>query len=179
MMHKRHAIRSVLDNKPRLRPYLFRYGLELTDGPLAASGYPFYDAWTPVSLPGLQGLIHPDQTFFRADWGGTTCFLIGHAYDPFDMEHREEVLLERLAHSAEPERRQLIDQLTGVFTLGLIDGDGLQLLCDCAGMQSCYYGTVNGQRCITSHMQLVGDLSGLEQSDYVPRLTGYRFYRYY
>ena len=179
MMHKKHAIQAMLDSKPHLRPYLFRYGFVLTDGPLAASGYPFYDAWTPVSLPGLRGLIHPDQTFYRADCGSTTCFLIGHAYDPFDMEHREAVLLERLARAAEPERRQLIDQLTGVFTLGLIDGGRLRLYCDCAGMQSCCYGTIGGSLYITSHMQLVGDLCALEQSDYVRRLTAYRFYRYY
>lgn len=179
MMHTKHTIQTMLDNKPHLRPYLFRYGFVLTDGTLPVSGYPFYERWTPVSLPGLQGLIHPDQTFFRADCGNVTCFLIGHAYNPFAMEHREEALLEHLVCADAPMRRQLIDQLTGVFTLGLIDNGRLQLFCDCAGMQTCYYGTIGGHRYITSHMQLVGDLCHLEQSDYVRRLTGYRFYRYY
>ena len=178
-MHPKHTIQTILNDKPHLRPYLFRYGFVLTDGVLSPSGYPFYDRWTVLSLPGLQGLIHPDQTFFRADHEDTTCFLIGHAYDPFSMEFREEALLERLVCADPTQRSRLIDQLTGVFTLGLIDGGRLQLLCDCAGMQSCYYGTIGGRLYITSHMQLVGDLCGLEQSSYVRKLTGYRFYRYY
>lgn len=174
-----HEMETILERKPHLRHFLFRYGFVLTSGSLPRSGYPFYDTWTPISLPGLRGLVHPDQKFHRADHGGATCFLIGHAYDPFSMEFREEVLLERLVRADKEERRRLTDQLTGVFTLGWIEGGQLKLICDCAGMQCCYYGTVGNELYISSHMQLVGDLCGLRQSEYVRHLTGYRFYRYY
>lgn len=63
-----------------------------------------------------------------------------------------------------------------VFALGYVQGETVKVFGDAAGMQTVYYGHVEGRPYVVSHAALVGVLEGLVLSDYVRRLVSYRFY---
>lgn len=108
-----------------------------------------------------------------------SCFLVGHAYNPFSMETSEETILNKMANGSTETLHQILDELTGVFTFGYIENDALVLVSDCAGMQIAYYGEFDGDLYVSTHMQLIGDLLNLSVSPYVKKLLQYRFYRLY
>lgn len=178
-MSNKKQLMAVLDAKPHLRKYLFMRGYLMTTQVQVQQGYPFYDSWRHYSFDKYHVYVHPDQTFYCVENEDIICFLIGHAYNPFTMDISETNILQSMADTDHQGRIQILNQITGIFTIGWIENGTISLATDCAGMQSAYYGDVNGQFYLSSHMQLIGDLCDLQQSDYVKELTAYRFYRYY
>lgn len=105
--------------------------------------------------------------------------MIGHAYNPFTMEINEQQILQKMSEATYQERINILNQLTGVFTIGWIEQDMLTLISDCAGMQIAYYGLIGGKVYVSTHMQLIGDLCNLKTCEYVQELISYRHYHYY
>lgn len=165
---------EALRRKPDYIRYLYRFGYLIIQGePLPPGSVP--GGWDHREVPGWQFYIHPDQRLFLREDHGAVRFLIGHCYDPFTMEHREPVLLERLAENPDP--RDTLSDLTGVFVTGTLAPGSLRLDTDAAGMLMAHYGVFGGRAAVCSHAHLLSSALGLPQREYVRRLTGYRFYR--
>lgn len=176
----RERIETILNEKPYLRKYLFVRGFLMTDEAQDAAGYPFYGSWVHETVEGYHFYNHPALKLHHRKGARRTCFLEGHAYDPFTMETDEGGILQKMADAdSEAAVYEILNQLTGVFTCGWFDSGKLTLVSDCASMQIAYYGNIGGHLYVSTHMQLIGDLCGLEVSEYVQRLVSYRFYRYY
>ena len=175
----RDAIAKLTNEKPFLQEHLFARGFLMTNVQQDESAYPFYNSWTHRTFGKYHFYVHPKQSAIFAKSETVACFMIGHAYNPFTMEIDEQKILQKMAGVTEQERINLLNQLTGVFTIGWMEEDKLTLVSDCAGMQIAYYGIVGGSIYVSSHMQLVGDLCNLKVSEYVQKLVAYRYYRYY
>lgn len=173
------VIAKLAEEKPFLQEHLFSRGFLMTDAQQDESAYPFYNRWKHHIFCNYHFYTHPKQTAFFAKSEKVNCFLIGHAYNPFTMEIDEQQILQEMADATDQERINILNQLTGVFTIGWIEQDKLSLVSDCAGMQSVYYGIVGGKIYVSTHMQLIGDLCNLKTSKYVQELVAYRYYRYY
>lgn len=172
-------IQRILSKKPHLREHLFTRGFLLTDKACNTGEYPFYGMWNHRHLCGYHFYVHPKQKLHYLERGDSLFFMIGHAYNPFTMQIDEAEILRDIANADAQGRRDIVDALTGVFTLGWVENQEMTLISDCASMQIAYYGYINGHLYVSTHMQLIGDLCELKASDYVRRLTAYRFYKYY
>lgn len=161
-----------------LRRFLFIRGFMATTNPeVPASGYPFFDAWHHTALDGLHFWTHPLTGFRHVSDGSTTLFLLGHAYNPFTMETDEQVILARLLqHVGSESFYDYVDELTGVFVLGIAQNGQITFLVDPSGMQSACYGRVGDHFYLSSHPQLVADLCGLSMDAFVARLIEYKWY---
>jgi hypothetical protein len=95
------------------------------------------------------------------------------------MEYRENEILRIISTKYNTSGYfEAVDEITGIFILGVVTKKGIEFLLDASGMQYGCYGVVRGKLYITSHMRLVGDLCKLKISDYVKRLINYRWYQY-
>lgn len=176
----KNDLKSKLDIKPELQKHLFEKGFLITDaetGDLKA--YPFYGNWDKYRIGEYNVLVYKSAPIHVYKDAERYFFLIGHAYDPFTMDASEESILKALAErSKETLDWELINELTGIFVMGVISGSRISFWPDASAMQYACYGTVAGKQYISSHMQLIGDICGLEQDDYVKRLVGYKWYHY-
>lgn len=171
-------IQDVLEANEDLRRFLYIRGFLATTNPdIPASGFPFYDAWNHAAAAGLHFWTHPQTGFHHVSNSTATCFLLGHAYNPFTMEIDEEVILTRiLDHVGADDFYDYVDELTGVFVLGVVEGSRVTFLVDPSGMQSACYGRVDDQFYLSSHPQLVADLCGLRMDGFVASLIEYQWY---
>lgn len=173
-------LKEQLENKPELRKHLFEKGFLITDAPVSSlDEYPFYGNWNEYRVGAYIVLVYKTAPFHIYTAGEKNYFLIGHAYDPFNMETDEKQILKTIAErSGEVLDSDTVNGLTGIFMMGVISGDSISFWPDASSMQYACYGTVAGKQYISSHMQLIGDICGLEQDDYVKRLVGYKWYHY-
>ncbi len=171
-------LQEELKQKPHLRKFLFIRGFLLTqNAEIRGEAFPLYGAWNHAELSGFHIWTHPLTGFCSCTEGDRTVFLLGHAYNPFTMEHEETPILRRLlAHWGQADFYDYVDELTGVFVLGILQGGRLTVLVDPSGMQSACHGMVQGKYYLSSHPQLVADLCGLEMDGFVKRLVAYRWY---
>lgn len=167
-------ITKIVNENPPLQELLFTRGFLLTDAPIQT--LPFFKE-DPVSISGFRLFIDPKLSYFTQSVGEETVLLIGHAYNPFDGLLDEVEILKKYVDAAD--RTEYMNQWTGVFTLVRICRDSLQVWGDCACMQAAYYGVVDGRFYLSSHAQIIGDVCGLCKSDYVKKLTGYKFWQLY
>lgn len=178
-MNRQH-ISELLSNREDLQKDLFIRGFLITDQIIEdVASFPFYGNWE-ISYFGGYCFAHHylAEKCAVCEADGKVFFLMGHAYNPFTMEHREQALLEYLADAYGTEDYlKRINEFTGVFVLGsLIDGK-LEFLVDPSGMQSACYGEVDGKFYLSSHAQLIGDLCGLQMDPMVKELVEYKWYR--
>lgn len=176
---RKSVIEKLLDDKPELREYLFIRGFLITSRQFDENGYPFYGNWKHTAFEGLHFYINDKLNGFFCQGEKRSCFLIGHAYNPFTMEISEDEILKKTVSAEAEELYELLNQLTGIFTFGFLEDGKVTLISDCAGMQTAYYGLVDHELFVSSHMQMVGDLLSLKADDYVSRLIEYRFYHFY
>ena len=171
-------IKTILEENPDLRSNLFIRGFLLTTNPeIPAEGFPFYGSWNRKTWGNLHFWTHPLTGFHTWERNGKLFFLLGHAYNPFTMEISEAAILSRLAeHYGEADFYDYVDELTGIFVLGVAGNDGVTYLTDPAGIQSACWGFVDGAFYLSSHPQLVADLCGLEKDGFVKRLVAYKWY---
>lgn len=170
-------LKSVLDNRNDLQKYLFCRGFLLTDHDLDTELYPFYGNWNMTNLGfGYKAYIHNLQKSTTLRTESESFILIGNAYNPYTMEYEEKDILQHL--STVSDRFDYINELTGVFFLGIIREDSVQLHLDASTQQWACYGLINGHLYVSSHMRLIGDLLNLQMTDYSKRLINYRWYHY-
>lgn len=171
--------KQMLEQHPQLKQDVFIRGFLITDRELKnLTDFPFYGNWQEEIHCGWRFLAHRlTGCHIHEDEKGNVFFLMGHAYDPFAMEHEEEKILHRMAQAYGTEDyMERINDLTGVFVLGCIVDGVLQFLVDPSGMQSAAYGKVENHFYLTSHPQLIGDLCDLEMDPFVKELTQYKWY---
>lgn len=174
-------VRGILDRNPEFRDMLFPFGFLLTDQEASpeSADFPFYGAWTSTDVGRFRFWTHPGQNLHLHTGAGRTLFLVGHAYDPLKLIHDEAEILRGMEDGliqGEIGYLEALNRLTGVFVTGLIDEAGLVVYGDAAGMQTCYYGEIDGAAFVTSHAALVGSIRSLQVTEYVRHLTSYRFY---
>lgn len=171
-------IQDVLETNEDLRQFLFVRGFLATSNPdIPGTGFPFYGAWNHTEVAGLHFWTHPQTGFHHVSNATATCFLLGHAYNPFTMEIDEQVILTRLLdHVGADDFYDFVDELTGVFVLGVVEGYQVRFLVDPSGMQSACYSRVRDQFFLSSHPQLVADLCGLRMDAFVAKLIEYKWY---
>lgn len=172
------TVRNILNSRSDLRKYLFIRGFLLTDrANLNLSEFPFYENWKKEALGGYVAYVHRLTGFHSVEQGGRQFFLFGHSYNPFTEEIDEAVQLKRIADAYGSDVYQdRIDELTGVFAYGVIENSNITFLADPAGMQSAYFGCIDGHFYLTSHSQLIGDICHLQRSDLTEELLSYRWY---
>ncbi len=174
-------LKTTLDHEPDIRKHLFEKGYLITDKQLttAMEGFPFYGNWNHTEIGAYHFYVYRTAPLYLYKRADRVFFLIGHAYNPFTMQYQEHDILAELAELYGTDAYlDKIDELTGVFIMGVVEGLHIEFLLDASGMQYGCYGTVNGQQYISSHMRLIGDLTGIRTSDYAERLIHYRWYKY-
>lgn len=172
-----NELKSVLDNRNDLQKYLFCRGFLLTNRDLDTEPYPFYGNWNRTDLGyGYKAYIHNLQRSATFRTENESFILIGNAYNPYTMEYEEKDILQHL--STVSDRIDYINELTGVFLLGIIRKDSIQLHVDASAQQWACYGFIKGHLYVSSHMRLIGDLLNLQMTDYSQRLINYRWYHY-
>ena len=173
----------MLRERPDLQDMLFRRGFLLSKQSLdeKLNDFPFYGNWSCRKLGkgNYNALTHNKTGFASAIVNGTEFFIFGHCYNPFTMEWREQQQLQRIGESfGTAEFWERVSEITGVFALGWIEPSGdVHFVADPSGMQSLYYGVVNGNLMVTSHPQIIGDLYDLKMDDFVKELVAYKWYK--
>lgn len=169
---------ALLNERVDLQKYLFIRGFLIADKNLDLKGFPFYNNWKVENVGNYLYYTHnlTDKAFYKSN-DGRVFFIMGHAYNPFTMEVREEVILEKISSSyGTDDYFNSINELTGVFVLGTEKDGVVEFLVDPSGMQSACYGKVNGSFYISSHAQLIGDVEDLKMDGFVKKLTEYKWY---
>lgn len=171
------TIKQIMSERPDLRLYLFCRGFLITDRQLDTNDYPFFGNWTERQIAGKYWVyVHQLQKVTVYEDHENTLFLIGHAYNPYSMLAEEQDILKAIANSAD--RIETINELTGVFFLGIIEKDCFQFHVDASSQQWACYGQIDGHLYVSSHLQLVGDLLNLKMTDFSNRLIHYRWYHF-
>ncbi|MGM9600394.1 MAG: hypothetical protein ACI3W5_02250 [Faecousia sp.] len=135
--------------------------------------------WICKPLGQYNVWLHPETTSYIYTEKSTSFLLIGHAYNPFEQQYDERDILRSLAnHYFQSIDRfcEKVSELTGVFTIGVIDGKTLKLLTDAVSMQIVYLGVVDEFLYVTSHCNLVRSIVSLTRDPYVEELVNYKFY---
>lgn len=177
-MNRSDMIR-LADARPEFRDKLYCRGFLVTDSKeVDPATYPFFGLWEVRQCGRYDIYAHTADSLHVYEEEGRSFFLIGHAYNPFTMEYREEEILKRIAESYGTDKyRELIDELTGIFVYGQTGAGGdIEFITDPSGMQSAFCGVVGGSFYLTSHAQLAADLLDLEMSDITKELVGYKWY---
>lgn len=174
-------VRDALDTSPQLREMLFPFGFVIAaaDAVIDTEAFPFYGLWREEIIGDFRFIVHPQQRLHRVEVGDVIHFMLGHAYDPTEIMHEEARILEALseAYTQDDEAYTArLNQLTGVFVVGTVEGESLSFVCDAMAMQTAFFGQREGAPFVVSHSALAGILCHLEQSDYVRRLVSYRFF---
>lgn len=168
-----------LDSHPELHDYLYPRAFLFSSNSLSShfGKFPFYDNWKEFHVGDYFLCVHNKQNVYFVTEQGRTFFLFGHAYNPFTMEYNETDILTKIARLYATDNFQnSIDELTGIFCLGWYDNKQISFLTDPAGMQSSYFGVIDGNLYITSHPQLLGDLFDLQMQSIVRELVTYKWY---
>jgi hypothetical protein len=186
-MNRADEIRDILKAHPEYCETLFCRGYIVTDRLLNLSAYPFYEQWKCLPLGSLNNsstvkiYFHRWQTCHIIERNGITASIIGHAYNPFDMKHRETEILTDCIDAYKQGMKVFFDkvsELTGVHLIILNDTKRLIAVQDCTGIKACCYGRVNNHIYLTSHPQMVGDICNLQIDPFVRQLTDKWFFRF-
>lgn len=176
---QRIDIREVLNKKPYLKDDLFIRGFLITNKlPTILNDFPFYGKWIINEYNGYYFISHKlTNVHFYKDKDNDIFFIMGHAYNPFTMEYREEKILEEISKCKNSDEYiDKINDLTGVFVLGNITKNGISYLVDSSGMQSACSGIIDNTFYLSSHAQLIGDVCNLKMDDFVEELINYKWY---
>lgn len=172
------ALKQYLDNNEKYRNKLYNFGFLLTDSNDIETGlYPFYDNWQYFAFYNWNLLVNKNQSVCFVETDGVFYVIVGHCVNPFDMKIDERDILSSLSRISKEKQIGLINELTGIFTLFIISS--AQLICfgDACTIQSIYYGFINSKLYITTHENIVGDILGLQRSEYVEHLINYKYFR--
>ena len=176
-------LKELLDKRKDLRHHLFTRGFLITENDISfkENEYPFYSNWKQQKISSYFLWTHPLQKLYIFLENNQTYFLIGHAYNPFTMDHDENIILQKLAASKQEGKEvffNCLNELSGLFIFGILDDDGIKFTLDCSGMQYGCYGLVTDKLYIASHMQLIGDICDLSTDPFVEKLIQYKWYKF-
>ncbi len=173
-------IRNRLDNELKYREMLFRRGYLFTDRKLEdTSGYPFYGQWNVLQAGKYWLYVHSAQTVYHYEEENTQVILVGHAYNPFDMQYKEEILCQVLLHAAKNGQKTYFDkvsELTGLHIIFRIEGDSVTVCQDACSLTGCYFGKIGENMYIAEHPQLIADILDLKMDPMVEKLVSSKCY---
>lgn len=177
-MEKKEFIKMLSEHQ-ELQADLFIRGFLVTDKEiLDLDSFPFYGNWKTEEHHGYYFMAHnlTGVHVYEKD-ENHIFFLLGHAYNPFIMEHEEIAILSYIADAfGTGEYLDRINELTGVFVYGAIIDNKIYFQADPSGKQTACYGKVEGNFYLSSHAQLIGDLCDLIMDDFVKELISYKWY---
>ena len=171
-------IKEIVDKKTSLREKLFSFGFLLTDNEVREDKFPFYNNWKKEIIDNFTLLVHKNQKYYIKNSSGRTFCLIGHAYNPFAYVYNENDILSTMARAFEQGPELFFDklnELSGIFTI-IVLGEETRIIGDPAGIQTCFYGSVNGRFYVSSHCNLIGDLCGMSMDPYIKKLKEYKYF---
>ncbi len=176
----KNGMKVLLEETTDIRKHLFEKGFLITDEDIIdLDQYPFYGNWCKTKVGKYNFYTYKSVKIFMKNFAEKTFFLIGHAYNPFTMDHDENIILEKISKKFNTTQYfDAIDELTGIFIMGVVYNGKIEFLLDASGQQYGCYGTIDGKLYISSHMRLIGDICNLTTTDYVNRLVNYRWYRF-
>lgn len=178
----RNEIKSRLDKEEKYRDFLFRRGYLLTDDDnIDLSIYPFYNNWTLETFGKFNIIVHKDQKVYSVSDDKKSLVIIGNFVNPFTKEYDGESILNSAFKKLYSRQgfQEYIDQLTGDFVICLIEGRSLKFCTDPTSMLFGCYAQIKEKLYISSHVQLIGDLTDLEKSQFTKKFEKYRyFYKY-
>lgn len=165
-------IKALVEKDEYLRSKLFCRGYLITDRRVDGDSYPFYGKWKRGSVGRYTVLTHPQQSFYHETDGKVEICLIGHAYHlPSGEINESNILRELLKLSGDRDGFfTYFNGLTGVFCLALAFPDKLIIINDAVSLQTVYYTEDARGFCASSHINLIGDLAGFVEDEYVSRL---------
>lgn len=172
-------LKDQLDKKQHLQKYLFIRGFLISNKEIEnMDQFPFYGNWKKEKHGNYWYYAHNlTGIHFYEDDCGRVFFLMGHAYNPYSMEHLEEDVLKRIAGSYETDAYvENLNQITGIYVTGVANGAKIQFHVDASGMQSACYGKIADSFYISSHPQLIADLCGLKMDPFAQELINYKWY---
>lgn len=173
-------LKNILDKKPELQKHLFEKGFLITNAKIEdPQSYPLYGNWVKNEIGSFDFWVYNSVRLYTYTSSIGTFFLIGHAYNPYTMDYDENIILKKIAGVYNSANLfPSINELTGIFILGIVKEGEIEFLLDASGMQYGCYGTICDKQYISSHMRLIGDLCGLKTDKYVDNLVNYKWYRY-
>lgn len=164
-----------LQKRPEYKEYLYSRGfLITTDKSVDLNKFPFFNSWREISYGKYRFLVHSKKNMYVYETDKKLYFLIGHAYNPFTMEWSETDILKRMSQG---DFWKGTNELTGIYCCGYVDEDKIEFTSDAAGQQLIYYGLIKDNIYITSHASLVAGLCNLSQSQYIRKLSEYKYFR--
>ena len=172
-------LKQTLDNKQHLQKYLFIRGFIISDTDIEnMNEFPFYNNWKKEKHGEYWYMAHNlTGMHIYEDESGKVFFLMGHAYNPFTMEHEESAILEHIAKCyGRDEYISCLNELTGIYVMGVADGKNIEFHVDASGMQSACYGKIRDTFYLSSHPQLIGDICDLKNDELVKELVNYKWY---
>lgn len=181
----REGIKEIIKQRPELTDKLFCRGFLFTDADVDLDSYPFYGIWNRTELYKYQIIVSPKQKIYYVTNGDTSVLLIGHAYNPFTMLADENEILSELIEKYSEENVDVasslfwekINELTGIFTIIIIDKESVLIIGDASGMQTTFYTVNSGKIYVSSHTNIIGDILDLDWDPYIVRLKNYRFFK--
>lgn len=171
-------IKNMLETNPSERIHLFQRGFIITDMDIPnLEEYPFYGNWKKTEIFNFSFVIHKEVELYTTKSREGVLFLIGHCYNPFDMEFNENTILEKMADLDESEFWEYEANLTGIYVMGRVSKDGtLMHWTDCAGMRISYYGSVGGKYIVTSNVNLASCICNLSEDEYIKELKNSKYF---
>jgi hypothetical protein len=178
MMNK-SDIQKILKENPDLKSKLFERGFFFTDDEVNDEAYPFYGIWKRKFIQGYTLMVSEKQNYYIDRDESCTYVLVGHAYDPIDSLSQEQDILHSLQKSGFLSEAFWLhfNNLTGIFSLIVIDEAGIYMIGDPTCMQTTFYCTHNGHIYVSSHTNCIGDFLSFEWDDYVKDLVNYKFFK--
>ena len=181
-MIARQNIEKILELKPEYIDLVFQRGYLITTSNVTLTKVSFCKNWKRLEIGSFFIWLHPNTDFFSESADGKCVFLIGHAYNPVKMLFRERDILLDITASLERGTnayQEAIDELTGVFLIGVIDGKTIRFQSDAVSMYVSYQGIVEDQFFLTSHCNVVECVAKITRDPFVDELVNYKFYKYF
>jgi len=177
-------INENIERFPEYKSSIFEQGFLISNQNLTiGDAFPFFENWRQEILSDSFHIwLHCRQKLYTIEKNGITYFLIGHAYNPFSNQADEIDILRTLAEQSQGSFElglQTINDLTGLFVLGMIAGERMTFCGDFESMRTAYYGNIDGHFYLCSHEELVAQFEQLHRDDYVTKLEHYRWYHLY
>ena len=168
-----------MTNKKEMQQYLYIRGFLITDDKnIDIEKYPFYGNWNANRIGCYSLYINNFQRLYTYECSNKVYFIIGHAYNPFTGEYKEDKILSYIAQSdINDTYYKAVSELTGTFMAGYVQDDkDIYFYGDAACMMSTFYGVYKENVYISSHTQLIGDICGIEVDPFIRELLEYKYY---
>ncbi len=161
---------------------LFCRGYLISDIETDSSDIMLIRHWRKVSFNKYTIYVHNLQNIYYKKKDNSVLFLIGNCVNPFTGQYDENEIVSDLfdaVYSNKNTAQDKLNELTGSFFIGYIDGDKMYFVTDPTEMLFCTYANINGNLYISSHYQLIADLCQLQKDDFTKRFESYRFFYKY